>query len=334
MLHELVASLETENQVYLKRVEDFGIFTNSLSQAIPQTAISHIVMDFLSEKKGDLKNKVAVIGYDGARADLLPNVLQVNNQENTDFSNFDLTTSGEFQSSLNSGINHLVAAGGKVYLTFAGGHIGEETEQPTVTAPGWASINSGVWSNEHGITDNEKPKSNNFKSFALQAAEKHGLKSAFAASWINYFSVNYLPEIEYVKNHPEISIDYQKGEDDVEVFQYMKHCLTEGDPLESDVTFCTFEATDANGYAHGFTNLNYHYVNGFRDEDGLANELIKTIESRPSYEKENWLIILTTDHGGFHFNHGGQTVEERTTWMASNQEISSKYFSKGYNGYQ
>lgn len=337
VLHELVKNLETEDLAYLKRVEEFGFFENSISKALPQTAIYHTVLDFLNEKTADKRpKKVALLGYDGARVDVLPNVLKAKSLSTATakaLKNPDLTTGGEFQSSVGSGVKKLMAGGGKAYLTFAGGLLGTETEQTTITAPGWASINTGVWANQHGVFDNNQPKSNDFKSFSLQAAEKFGLRSSFAASWSNYFTVNYLPEIEYAKAHPEIPIHFQQGEDDLAVFEFLKHCVTVGDPLESDVVFCSFEATDSNGHANGFTNLNYHYANGFRDEDELAGALIDTIQNRPSYKEENWLILITTDHGGFHFNHGGQTVEERTTWVVTNQEISEKYYQKDYNGF-
>lgn len=73
---------------------------------------------------------------------------------------------------------------------------------------------------------------------------------------------------------------------------------------------------------------------GFRDQDARCYELLQAIYSRPSFENEDWLIIITADHGGIQTWHGGQTLEERTTWIACNKAIDSKYFSSGYDGYK
>tara|TARA_B100001765_G_scaffold210701_1_gene172321 strand:- start:1825 stop:3210 length:1386 start_codon:yes stop_codon:yes gene_type:complete len=35
------------------------------------------------------------------------------------------------------------------------------------------------------------------------------------------------------------------------------------------------------------------------------------MENRPTFQNEDWLIIITSDHGGIGYSHGGQTIEER-----------------------
>ena len=48
---------------------------------------------------------------------------------------------------------------------------------------------------------------------------------------------------------------------------------------------------------------------------------------------EDWLIVITTDHGGIETWHGGQTLEERSTWIVCNKPIDEKYMGSGYDGY-
>lgn len=65
----------------------------------------------------------------------------------------------------------------------------------------------------------------------------------------------------------------------------------------------------------------------------MAYELLQAIYSRPSFQSEDWLIIIATDHGGIETWHGGQTLEERSTWIVCNKPIDEKYMGSGYDGY-
>ena len=38
-------------------------------------------------------------------------------------------------------------------------------------------------------------------------------------------------------------------------------------------------------------------------------------------QEEDWLIIITTDHGGSGSDHGGQSSEEVNTWFAVNKDV-------------
>ena len=42
---------------------------------------------------------------------------------------------------------------------------------------------------------------------------------------------------------------------------------------------------------------------------------------------------LKHHHGGSGRDHGAQVYEHRTTWVACNREIDSRYFGNGYDGY-
>ena len=65
----------------------------------------------------------------------------------------------------------------------------------------------------------------------------------------------------------------------------------------------------------------------------MAYELLQAIYSRPSFQSEDWLIIIATDHGGIETWHGGQTFEERSTWVVCNKPIDEKNMGSGYDGY-
>ncbi|MBT5053321.1 MAG: alkaline phosphatase family protein, partial [Gammaproteobacteria bacterium] len=55
--------------------------------------------------------------------------------------------------------------------------------------------------------------------------------------------------------------------------------------------------------------------------DGLVGTLWAAIEARQKTLDEDWLIVVTTDHGRDALNgkgHGGQSERERSTWIATN----------------
>lgn len=62
-------------------------------------------------------------------------------------------------------------------------------------------------------------------------------------------------------------------------------------------------------------------------------QIIREIDRREAEENEEWLIVVTTDHGGSGRDHGKQVYEHRTTWVVSNMEIPAEYFGSGYDGF-
>lgn len=320
----------SEKKNYLDEINSYAFWENDLSEAIPQPNIGKMVLEFLDTENTDGKaKKVAFIGYDGCRADALITALKSGAQDKkgNDFS-------GDKDKSMYSGIGRVLDQGGHLYMAHAGGYTKAENEQHTSTAPGWASLTTGVWGIENGITNNGMPKNMEYKTFMLKAAEEKGMRGAFIASWEPHFTENYTPEMEYVEKNKDIPMTYKLCKDDAETFDYYMDCLTVGSPNEKDVIFATIEATDHNGHGTEFGNHNYKYVTGFRDEDEMAYKLIDHIQNRSTYDQEDWLIVITTDHGGLGRSHGGQSVEERSTWVVCNKPIDKKYYSDGYDGHK
>ena len=65
------------------------------------------------------------------------------------------------------------------------------------------------------------------------------------------------------------------------------------------------------------------YINSARkveDWKSAGYEVIKAIEARETYETEDWLIIVTSDHGGIETGHGGPSIQERMTFVVMNKE--------------
>ena len=111
-------------------------------------------------------------------------------------------------------------------------------------------------------------------------------------------------------------------EDDGVDFNIQQRTLKEiRDPNGADLIFSIFEIGDHTGHNYKFGNYNPFYRAAMQINDTHLYGLLKAVESRSTYDTEDWLIVVTNDHGGADYDHGGASIMERTTYIISNQEI-------------
>ena len=323
---------------HLKAVGEYDFWDNKADQSISQPSIYNMIADFMDSPDNGKKKKVAIIGWDGARADSLGNIFKANVMKyGIDH------VSGHYSKPCCSGANKLIDMGGEVCLAYCGGEKGTRTEQDTSTIWGWSSILSGKWAVDNGINLPKSAsiieKSKHALSVSVDSptilrkyAQNNNLKTAFIAQWPDHFSETYLPEIKYLQSNPDVKMRYTKFEDDYSMHKHMIDSVTEGNESESDMLIGIYESPDHNGHTTGFGNNKPHYVNAIRTCDNYTFEIIQTIENRPSYKSEDWLILISSDHGGKGIGHGSQIDECRAIFVASNKKIDSKYYSKNYDG--
>lgn len=88
-----------------------------------------------------------------------------------------------------------------------------------------------------------------------------------------------------------------------------------------DLIFAISEFPDYNGHSYGFGPTDYRYVSSVTNADRYAYNLIEHIEARSEFENEDWLYIITSDHGGHARRHGTQDERDRMTFIALNKKI-------------
>ncbi|MCR5485400.1 MAG: alkaline phosphatase family protein [Clostridiales bacterium] len=293
---------ETPDQ-YVKYIEGISIFTNTMEDAQPQTIVYSLIKDHFTSAlpQGKTEKKVLVIGYDGCRADTLRLA----------------------ESSKTSAILELNDNGGETILTYAGGvNYPYLNKQATSTAPGWCSMLTGQWADVHGIKRNGQRKSNDHLTL-LTTLVKDGIidSSAFYISWDGHFSsyfTTYYPEKQYVEENG-INAHFVHADDDAGTLDNVLTDLRQTDC--TDFIFTTLEHTDHVGHSSGFGAWNPKYRQAFADAEKDGLEMIKTLRERETYDSEDWLILITTDHGGYNLNHGRCTIHERYTFLTSNKPI-------------
>lgn len=294
---------ETPEQ-YVKYVEGISAFTNTMETAQPQTIVYDLIKNHFTSPlpAGKTEKKVLVIGYDGCRADTLR-----------------LMESAE-----TSAILDLDDNGGETILTYAGGvNYPFLNTQATSTAPGWCSMLTGEWANVHGIRSNGQRKSNDHLTL-LTTLVQDGIvdSSAFYISWPGHFGsyfTTYYPEKQYVEKNG-INAHFVQAEDDAGTVNNILTDLRQKDC--TDFIFSTLEHTDHVGHSSGFGAWNPKYAQAFADAERDGLEILRTLRARETYEQEDWLVLITTDHGGYNLNHGRCTIQERYTFLTSNKPIS------------
>jgi len=303
---------------YFIRLNSVEVFDNSTVTAIGAKKVHDIIEDHFSSElpEGKTVKKAVLIGYDGVRADT--------------FCALDTHT--------DSGINSVLNDGGHAYLSYAGGiNFPYYNIQATDSAPGWTSILTGELFYKTGVLWNDYEKNDKYPTVMKSLIdEKLADKTSFYSSWGSYLNTTLKSEAESVKadgynaSYVDAAQFISVGEDDdrYAALDTSTTNLTISDLQNedcSDFIFALFESTDDAGHSAGFHPDSEHYMNDFAFEDELADQIIDAIKARPTYNEEDWLIIITSDHGGFNRSHGYCTAMERYTFIVTNKKLPKIY---------
>ena len=87
-----------------------------------------------------------------------------------------------------------------------------------------------------------------------------------------------------------------------------------------------FGAVDETGHKHGFHPDVPQYVAAIEQVDEHVGEVLTAMRSRPNFEREDWLVVVSTDHGGKGTGHGdGHKVPEiLTTFIIVSGQSATK----------
>lgn len=290
------------NKKYISAINAKGLFDNTYETRIPQTVVGNAILSHF--EKSDKTPKCLFIGWDGCRGDAMKYLIKSDDEK----------VSGCNDTNAFSAIAALKASGG-LYVSYVGGE--ETSPQETSTAQGWASALCGKWMKKAYKQGIEWSLDESFPT-AMKSLALKGYQSSFNAIWPIHFDNTYVKEIENAQkcNLPQY---YFKFETDTELHEN----LIERIKSDDDFIFGIYENPDCNGHGTGFGDDNYRYVSGVCNLDRLSYILMNEIKNRPDFEKEDWLVIIASDHGGHSTRHGTQKIEDRTTFFAISKPIES-----------
>ena len=293
-LTKFMKDSEDTEALFLKNVNSIG-YENTIEDAIPQTELFSVIKEHFNAPlaEGKTEKKAIIIGYDGCRADILTEIQQEN-----------------------SAITTLLENGATFNLAYCGGvEYPEKNTQATSTAPGWCSVLTGKWADEHSITGNDITKEVEPKTLLTSLVEDGVIdSSSFITKWAGHFSrdnATYLLEKEYCEKN-DLAVSFNKCKNDKASLDFTLEEIEKENC--ADFLFVIYEQTDSVGHSFGFSYNNPRYKEALREIDSYGYETLKAIRERETYDSEDWLVIVTSDHGGINTDHGGDSIQERMTF--------------------
>lgn len=224
---------------------------------------------------------------------------------------------------------------------YVGGKRGTITETPTISAVGYNSLITGTWVNKHNVYGNNirKPNYNYPTLFRVLKDAYPNKKTAIFSTWLDNRTKlvgENLPETNNVKvdyHFDGLEVDekrfphdrfkkYLKRIDAEVAREAANYILDEG----PDLSWVYLEHSDDVAHYYGESKAFFDIV---AYEDALVGTIADAIKLRELKTDENWLLIVTTDHGRMPLDgkhHGFQSDRERSIWIALNKPITNTYF--------
>lgn len=181
------------------------------------------------------------------------------------------------------------------------------TSAYTVSGPGWSTILCGVWPDKHRSTDNRFLITDyeRYPSlFTLAKRARPAIRTAYFGNW------GPIGERILAKDPIDIRLSLQDTKNDAPQTDACVQALARDNALDLAVFY--LGNVDETGHSVGFHRAVPGYRAAIEAADALVGRVLAAVESRANRDREDWLVILTTDHGGtIDLNHGRDIAEHR-----------------------
>jgi hypothetical protein len=236
-----------------------------------------------------------------------------------------------------------IAKEGGFSKAMVGGRKDDYSRTPTISAVGYNSVITGTWVNKHNVWDNDiiAPNYNYPNIFRLLKKQSPEKKIGIFSSWqdnrtklvgeglveagnIHFdYHVDGL-ELDTINYPQDINRNFMHLIDE-KITDEAAQCIRTNGP---DLSWIYLEYTDDMGHIFG-DSPQFDKAIGYADEQ--VERIWKAIQYRQQNFNEDWLIVITTDHGRdaeTGSGHGGQSDRERAGWIVTNAKDLNEHFKK------
>ena len=187
----------------------------------------------------------------------------------------------------------------------------------TVSAPGWSSLLTGVWADKHGVNGRafQGARFGDYPNFLQRLKRaRPEVRTAVFVSWpaIAQHIVTSADVLKVFPPEDESAASYLEA--DRHVSEAARRHLVEDDP---DALFVYWAFPDAVGHKQGFGRHVREYRRAIETVDHLTGVLLRAMRARENFPREEWLVVVSSDHGGkgTHHRNGHQDPDVLTVFL-------------------
>ena len=215
----------------------------------------------------------------------------------------------------------------------AGGWYTADTRTtiPSVSGPAWSSILTGVWPAKHGVLDNGfqgRRYAEHADFLTLVERERPGLSTFAALDWLPLAVLDGGgPALSDAIDTRFVVDGYELGwaEADSTIAGRAAEHLAEAAPAAA---FVYLGNPDETSHRHG--SIGAEYRDAIALSDRHVGWMMEALRARPTYEEEDWLVLISTDHGRREDGgHGGDSPEEMTIFILASGEATRHWPAAG-----
>lgn len=192
---------------------------------------------------------------------------------------------------------------------------------PTISGPVWTTVATGVHSDRHGVLHNDlRPHDHAALPDVLTLIRRadRAATTYAAAGWAPLVTADsggplFADGDSYYPVAPA-GADKLAAQAAMDA-DVVARTMSELRDRDHSAVFSYVGLPDEIGHAEGVTA---RYRASIETCDDYLGSLLEVIDARPSRADEDWLIIVTTDHGHRdEGDHGGDSDEERSAWLVA-----------------
>ncbi len=171
----------------------------------------------------------------------------------------------------------------------------------TESAPNHVAIATGMTTKKTGIDDNGDLIRKGTTTAKLPtwlarlAQERRGLKPLHIFAWYGDLRLS-----------PDYGVQFIFDRDKANARTLAK-MMREADA--PDAVMWYIDLPDHAGHGHSYYPYSKQYEAAVRESDGYVGEVLAAIAARPTFANEDWLVVVTADHGGWERSHGQMSTQ-------------------------